>query len=179
MNLEALADLSWREALLVSIALLAIYLVVAFLRMRRLRNEKLAASSRASGTAQSAVAAYESEQTPVEEAPVEPASEPAFAWNEPPPDNPLQRQLDTLERTVTALRDEVMLLRSELRLVQDEFRQELSQARAAPNVSPVYSDAMQMAIQGHDATAISEYCGIARAEAELVVALVRNRESSH
>jgi hypothetical protein len=35
---------------------------------------------------------------------------------------------------------------------------------------------MQMAIQGHDATTIAHRCGIARAEADLVVALARNRQ---
>jgi len=33
-----------------------------------------------------------------------------------------------------------------------------------------------MAMQGHDAATISQQCGIARAESELVVALVRNRD---
>ena len=45
------------------------------------------------------------------------------------------------------------------------------------NVSPIYNDAMQYALQGHDAATISQNYGISRAEAELVVALVRNRES--
>jgi hypothetical protein len=35
---------------------------------------------------------------------------------------------------------------------------------------------MQMAIQGHDALTIAQHCGIARAEAELVVSLARNRD---
>jgi len=32
-----------------------------------------------------------------------------------------------------------------------------------------------MAVQGHDATTIAHHCGIARAEADLVVALARSR----
>jgi hypothetical protein len=46
---------------------------------------------------------------------------------------------------------------------------------SAQGASPLYNDAMQMAIQGHDATTIAHHCGIARAEADLVVALARNR----
>ena len=56
---------------------------------------------------------------------------------------------------------------------------DLSHTRVTQNVSPIYSDAMQMALQGHDATTISQHCGIARAEAELVVALVRNRNDGN
>ena len=44
-------------------------------------------------------------------------------------------------------------------------------------IAPQYSDAMQMALQHHDAATISQQCGISRAEAELVVALVRNRDN--
>ena len=47
----------------------------------------------------------------------------------------------------------------------------------AQMIAPQYSDAMQMALQHHDAATISQQCGISRAEAELVVALVRNRDN--
>jgi hypothetical protein len=73
------------------------------------------------------------------------------------------------------LRDEVGALRAELSAVREALERELSQPQVAQNISPIYSDAMQMAMQGHDAMTISQHCGIARAEAELVVALVRNR----
>ena len=37
---------------------------------------------------------------------------------------------------------------------------------------------MQLAMAGYDAAAIAERCGVARAEAELVVALIRNSENA-
>jgi hypothetical protein len=46
--------------------------------------------------------------------------------------------------------------------------------RASQTVSPIYGDAMQMAAAGYDPAMIAERCGIARAEAELVVALAKS-----
>ena len=65
--------------------------------------------------------------------------------------------------------------------LEDQFGQILIPSEevveVTSNVSPIYNDAMQFALQGHDAATISQNYGISRAEAELVVALVRNRES--
>ena len=40
MDLEALANFGWREALVAIIAILVLYVVVVFLRLRRLRRAK-------------------------------------------------------------------------------------------------------------------------------------------
>jgi hypothetical protein len=53
---------------------------------------------------------------------------------------------------------------------------EFAHLQAAQAVSPIYGDAMQMAVAGYDPTVIAERCGIARAEAELVVALAKSQE---
>ena len=42
-------------------------------------------------------------------------------------------------------------------------------------MSPIYGDAMQLAVAGYDPALIAERCGIARAEAELVVALAKSQ----
>lgn len=177
---EALAGLSWREALIAIIAVLALYLLVAFLRMRRLKRVREEISVAEPLIAQAAVAAYAAAQEPATppESPAE-AAKPEFPWNEPPPEIPGQQMIDALERDIHQLRSEVGALRAEVLQVREEMRRELSQAQATHSVSPLYSDAMQMAIQGHDATTISQHCGIARAEAELVVALVRNRNDGN
>ena len=169
MNFDVLTNLNWRDVLIVIVALLAVYVLVVFLRMRHLKHEKEVVSA----AAQSAVAAYAAVREP--EPVPERRPEPAFAWNEPPPAIPGQQMIDRLEREVMHLRAEVGRLRAELSDARDEFRRELTQDRSVQNVAPVYSEAMQMAMQGHDAQTISEHCGVARAEAELVVALVRSR----
>ena len=174
-----MSDFSWRAVLIALIVLLLSYVVVAFLRLRRIRRKSAGDSAPETVLAHSAVAAYNAAQDPeapqAQQSPA--AAEPAqvaFPWNEPPEETPGQQRIESLEREVARLRTEVGGLRAELRQVKDEFQREQSQAQATQNVSPLYNDAMQMAMQGHDATAISQHCGISRGEAELVVALARN-----
>ncbi len=183
MDLDVLSNLNWRVALVAIIVLLAVYVVVVSLRIHRLRREKEAAAAPDPLAAQSAVAAYAAEQhgelAAVPVAPAVAAPEPAvpaFPWNEPPPEIPGQRRIEALERELVLLRREVDAVRSEVLILREQQRRELTQAQVAQNVSPLYNDAMQMARQGHDAATISQHCGIARAEAELVVSLARNRD---
>jgi hypothetical protein len=100
----------------------------------------------------------------------------AFPWNEPPPEIHGQQLIEALERELAQLRKEVEVLRAEVLLFREEQRRGLAQSQVAQNASPLYNDAMQMAMQGIDVVSIAQHCGISRAEAELVVALVRNRE---
>ena len=186
MDFDLLANLSWRETLIAIVALLVLYVVVVFLRLHRIKQGKMDLSVPEQLAAKSALAAYAAEQSPPDAAPPAAApellsapSEFAFPWNEPPEEIPGQQRIDALEREVSQLRKEVGGLRAEVLVLREEQRREQTQAQVAQNVSPLYSDAMQMAIQGYDALSISEHCGIARAEAELVVALVRNRNDGN
>ena len=192
MDLELLGSLGWREGLMAIIALLVVYIVVLFFRMRRLQRSMAAIPPLA---AQSAVAAYSAIQEPppvaavvappagndasaanVEASVRVDAGKPEFAWNEPPPEIPGQALIDALQREFYQLRCEVDELRAELLATREDFRRQYAQsAGPAQGASPLYNDAMQLAIQGHDATTIAHHCGIARAEADLVVALARNR----
>jgi len=197
MDLDLPGRLGWREGLIAIIVLLVLYIIVLFVRMRRLQDSALAMPSPA---AQSAVAAYtaiqQSEATDVlpqevaaaspqpADAPPQPVAAPeaaarvdtggqSFPWNEPPPQLPGRELIAALQRDVYQLRCEVDDLRAEVLAAREDFRQ--AAKGTMPSAPPVYNDAMQMAIQGHDATAIAHRCGIARAEADLVVALARNR----
>lgn len=199
MDIDLLSSLGWREGLIAIIALLVLYILVMFLRMRRLQRE-LRVAGVSPRVAQSAVAAYAAAQdpesiptvTPVEpvapEVPVAAAAAvettarvaadpPEFPWNEPPPEIPGQALIDALQREVYQLRCEVDELRGEVLAAREDFRRQLAQTEGAAleASSPVYNGAMQMAVQGHDATTIAHHCGIARAEADLVVALARSR----
>ena len=178
MDFVGLANLGWREALIAMVALLVLYVLVVYFRMRRLKREKANGGGPSRASAQSAVAAYAAVQEPMlltEPEPLAAPSEAAFPWNEPP-GTPGQQKIDALEREIGQLRKEVGGLRAEVLVLREERRREITQAQVTQNVSPLYSDAMQMAMQGHDAATISQQCGIARAESELVVALVRNRD---
>ena len=204
MDFDFPINLSLREALIALVALLALYVIVAFWRIHRLKRRKATEAHPSPATSQSAVAAYAAVQEPAltaepeavepdrrEPEPLAAPSEAAFPWNEPPGATALHRQVSSLENEVAQLRKEVGGLRAEVLLLREEQRRlmEVAEVAAADvlpeeeivevtsNVSPIYNDAMQYALQGHDAATISQNYGISRAEAELVVALVRNRES--
>jgi hypothetical protein len=185
---ELLTILSWREALIAVVVLLAIYLLVVFLRYSRLKRERQRQVVADSPVVSSAIAAYAAVQdsessvsaaAPDLSKPVEtpPAAGFDFPWNEPPPSESGSQGVAVLESDVAQLRKEVGGLRAEILLLREELRREPTKPPVTQNVSPLYSDAMQMAMQGNDAANISQYCGISRAEAELVVALVRNSDN--
>ena len=205
MDFDFPINLSLRDALVVLVALLALYVIVAFWRIHRLKQRKAAALSPLPTASQAAVAAYVAVQEPAltaqpdvvepdparrEPEPLAAPSDAAFQWNEPPGETPLHRLIASLENEVAQLRKEVGGLRAEVLVLREEQRRLVDVAEAAvadiapeevvevtSNVSPIYNDAMQFALQGHDAATISQNYGISRAEAELVVALVRNRET--
>jgi hypothetical protein len=185
---ELLAILSWREALIAMVVLLAIYLLVVFLRYSRLKRERLLFVPPASPVSSSAIAAYTSVQDPEpvistesldlsKSASTGKTEEFDFPWNEPPRGVNGQQVIEALESEVAQLRKEVGGLRAEILVLREEQRREPAKPPVTQHVSPLYSDAMQMAMQGNDAASISQYCGISRAEAELVVALVRNGDN--
>jgi len=182
MDFEALANLSWREALIAIVALLVVYVLYVYLRFQRLKRERAAPNPFDAFAAHRAVAAYSAEQVPPEPPPLDVATVPpplpadfSFPWNEPPGSEG-QLRVEALEREIEQLRREVGGLRAEVLILREQAQREQVQAQVTQNVAPAYNDAMQMAIQGQDAAVISQHCGISRAEAELVVALVRNRE---
>jgi len=165
--------LGLREAVIGLITLVACYIIFVLLRMYRLH-------SRASQIA------APREPTPV---PVEPLApppeEPAAVESEPAASDDWERASrgmademlrHSLEQEFDQLRDEVDAMRGELAALRTDMQQELAHLRAAQTVSPIYGDAMQMAAAGYEPAMIAERCGIARAEAELVVALAKSQE---
>ncbi|MDR2365497.1 MAG: DUF2802 domain-containing protein [Zoogloeaceae bacterium] len=90
----------------------------------------------------------------------------------------VEREMAQLREEMDALRGAFAALRSDSESLRDVFEQEVHKLQMAQNVAPLYNDAMQMALLGHDAVTIAERCGIARAEADLVVALIRRKERS-
>lgn len=195
--------LSVRDALLAIVVLLAVYILAVVLRYRRLRRQAEAEAASESVSPEDAPAVpvakraeagpatgarlYAAVQetaplsvAPVREQPREPAMAPAAPVIPPRPINLAAEVADTpvvqaIERDLTQLRQEIVRLQGELAVVQDEMRERFAQLQATQHMSPLYSDAMQMAAAGHDAQTIADRCNIARAEADLVVALVRNQ----
>lgn len=136
-----LAGLGWRDGLLLAAGLVAVYLVVSVLHLIQLRRRRPTLSF-------------------VPAAPAAPTA--AAAADAPAPAAPFAEHLARtgLEAEVARLREEVAALRDELAAV-----------RAAPRVSPLYTEAMALARRGFDARGIAHECGISVAEAELVLAM--------
>ncbi|MDR0576503.1 MAG: DUF2802 domain-containing protein [Candidatus Accumulibacter sp.] len=191
MDFEFLDYLSWRDALVAIVALLALYVLITFLRINRLRNEALRVRELSPGAIRDAArfpAAIQEPETPPEPEPAPARADPveipesgkerAFAWNEPPAESPEPDRIAVLEQDMALLRREIGGLRAEVQALRDERERDRETDETPPpparNVSPFYSDAMRLAAQGNDAANISAMCGISRAEAELVVALAKS-----
>lgn len=158
--------IGWREALIALIGLIALYMFAVIWRMRRLQGK----------------------------APVNPPFMEPAGPNPSPSPSPATPAVDSdwqtiqsrmaqdtfmrgMENELAQMRDEVEALRGEVAALRNELWQQMDHVRASQAVSPLYNDAMQMAQNGHDPATIAERCGIARAEAELVVALVKSQNN--
>lgn len=201
MELDFLPAIEWREALIVVVVLLTIYIAYVYLRMQRLKREALHVENAVPTAfmATSAVAAYSAEQNPrkAEKAETPPTVEEEadsgdlgspdfqFPWNEPPAANEQDQRVAVLEVEIDQLRKEVGGLRAEILMLRETVQraavkpvpEKPRQPSVTELIAPQYSEAMQLAKKELDPGAISQQCGISRAEAELVAALVRNRDN--
>jgi len=149
-----------REGVLVLLVLVALYIAFVLLKFRRGRGTAAVPPPREAATA---------------DVPSEPEVPPAQSYSETASHLASELLAEGLERELGQLREEVETMRAELAALREDMQQELAHLRATQTVAPIYGDAMQMAAAGYDASMIAERCGIARAEAELVVALARSR----
>lgn len=193
--LDALGGVTWREFLALVIVFLVSYVALVLFRLYRLKREVGGHSSFAysKNSVHDAVGAYLAVGAQNESIAGDPRSlrdaSPAapkvhgagsrMAMHSPGPGDQYELLINDLEREVAQLRNEVGGLRAEVLLVREQMYQRPPESVAAPvieDVSPYYADAMQLALQGLDADTISRQCAISRAEADLVLALVRNNE---
>ena len=164
--------LGLREGVIALIVLVAIYMVVVIVRLRR--PPPVVKRPPAPVVEKPPVPKPAPEPDPEPEPEVPSAWERAAAVAVAPEEERLYR---SLENEVFQLRDEVDAVRGELAALRSDMLHELAQMRASQTISPIYGDAMQMAAAGYDPSMIAERCGIARAEAELVVALAKSTNS--
>lgn len=176
-------NLGWREVLIAVIGLLAVYVFFVFLRLIFLKPKRRIEPGAGEGFDEEG---HEDIAAADEEPPltytIKPTINPSPAGNadgvRPDPATRRfveHRHLDAVEHDLADLRDELKSLRTEVRLLRTDLQQQVDRLKAAQNTSPLYSDAMQMALLGHDAETIANRCSIAVAEAELVVALANSR----
>lgn len=163
--------LGLREGLIGLIVLVGLYMAFEVLRMRYLRRK-----------AEVALLAGKIKPEPSVRITDEAAADlPAVSFEEHterPPAGLAEGVLrQGMAQELAQLREEVDSIRGELAGLRADMQRELGLMRATQTVSPIYGDAMQMAMSGYDAGMIAERCGIARAEAELVLALARSQNS--
>ena len=175
-------SLGWREILLAAVLMLGVYMLFVAWLMRRLRRHALPKPAPVEPTVQAAaagVAAYaataELEDVPGEEDKPPTESPPARTETDSEAPDAAMDASPGVNAELAQMREELDALRAEFAALRSEVQQEAAQIKAAQSVSPLYSDAMQMASAGHGAAVIAERCGISRAEAELVVALVKSQ----
>ena len=163
-----------REGLMALIVLVAVYILFVLLRMFHLRKPPVLvpAANKKEELGRGEATAHESPSLPDDE--TESATLPD--WDKVPATLADDVLRSGLEQELAQLRDEVDAVRGELAALRNDMQKELAHLRASQSVSPIYGDAMQMAVSGYDAAAIAERCGIARAEADLVVALAKSQE---
>lgn len=185
-----------RELLIALVVLVVIYMVVVVLRMKSLgaqrRFEEIAAARY-----EADLAAHQSRK------PGKPGADAEVSWSAPaspgkagvdafydstpriepknkyfePPEAAVasfdQEKLTRLERELSATREELDALRSAFAEARDAMQAEIERLKAGQRVAPGYGDSLQMALAGASAEDIAARCGIARAEAELVLSLAR------
>lgn len=159
-----------REGVIALIVLVAFYMGFVLLRMFYLRSKP------APATAPSVAPTLDSQAaSPSRLADDEPELTLEESWEKPPARMAEGILRQGLDQEFAQLREEVDAMRGELAALRADMLQELAHMRATQSVSPIYGDAMQMAASGYEPAMIAERCGIARAEAELVVALAKSQ----
>jgi hypothetical protein len=191
LTLEQLADLSifgWRNLVVWLVAALAVYILVLLLRMARLSRPPPAGGS-FEQLRQAKLQPYLDGQGGIGEPLIDdrrgrasafvpdPAEGAGLAWNEAPQRFAEQQVQAALQREVEALREEVGGLREAFSALREDLLKDLAALRAQQGVAAFYREAMRLALAGRGADEIAAQCGIARAEADLVIALAQAQQA--
>lgn len=178
---QLMAVIGWREALLAAIALLVLYLLLVVVRLLRLRPAEAQLAPESSHHIDALMDDDDDEESAVTYAKPQLQAERSAAPSESAPAPTVRyvehRHLDPIEHDLADLRSDVQALRRELQQLRSDVQGQVERLRAAQSTSPLYSDAMQLAQLGYDANAIADRCGVAIAEAELVVALAHSQRN--
>lgn len=178
-----LAALGLRDYLLVAAVLAAGYLLLSLLPLLRMASKRSRGISEPTVADQPAIEAATNEPAAPRD---EPRHEPRFAGfaqqSVPGGDERGAAAGDFSRELAASSRDlEIRRLRQEMdQVLADMTRlsEEVSAMRASRNVSPHYSEAMTLALQGETPGGIADRCDISIGEAELVAALARGKSGA-
>lgn len=191
---DLLAGFGWREWILIAVLAMTVYFVFMVLRYMQLPRAAQLLDPNAPeirtpppefdappGTALAGVwpqpvepriGGYDTDEETVEvprPVPAAPAEALDLELSTPAAPATFARHLEqaSLGADMRQLQVELAQARGEI----TRLRTEISQLQAAQHVSPLYGEAMTLAVRGLEAASIAGRCGISIAEAELVVAL--------
>lgn len=159
-------EFSLRYAIICSLAVAAVYMLVLLLRLIRIKRHRHVAGgemkSDADGIFRPDASAFgqriQTEQVPERESMQQSQEQFSSLFGE-------QLYRSGVEADLERLRSEVA-----------ELKETIAQLKAARRVSPQYNEAMLLAQRGMDEQGIANQCGISIGEAELVLALSRNKQ---
>jgi hypothetical protein len=192
--LDVFAPFGVRELIIALVVLVVVYMLVVVLRMKSLsaqrRFEEIAAARYESDLVESQGSRKKAKRGAEVEVTWSasgkdgldafydstPRIEPKNKYAEPPESTVThfdQEKLTRLERELSATREELDALRTAFAQTRDSLQAEVERLKAGQRVSPAYGDSLQMAMSGASAEEIAARCGIARAEAELVLSLAQ------
>ena len=157
---------AWRDVIMLVVVCAAVYLLVALLRLRAVKSAK-------------PTSLWRKPLPPQDQAHAEPSGDTVPMWQatrpltDAPSESLPQAQAEFGEHLYrSAMEAQLSQLRAEVAAV----RRELTQLKAARRVSPQYAEAMLLAQRGMDVQVIADQCGISLGEAELVLALSRDKQ---
>jgi len=177
-----LAELAWRDGVLLLVASAAVYLIIMLLRLTQI------------GRRRTTIAPPEPTAPPAAPPPVPPAArKPPLAEADDHQTRAPMREAPRAAAAVqaqnaaspsafvehlqwAALDAEVGRMRQDLQALSEEvqvLRRELAMINSSRHVSPHYAEAMTLAQRGHAPQDVADRCGISLGEAELVIALAR------
>lgn len=162
-------EFSIRYAIICAVAVIAVYMLVSLLRLSQIKRRKPSVPAIERALKFDADGIYTLRRGPTAKA--EEAPLPASRWQPvaQEPDEPPQFGDQLFRSSVEA---ELQQVRSEV----SALKETIGQLKAARRVSPQYNEAMSMAQRGIDKQSIADECGISIGEAELVLALSRNKQ---
>lgn len=157
-------NFSGRDGIILAVILIAVYLLVSLLRLTQLKRKRTGATRRSKAATGASAEAGAAEQ--------DAAPAPDAAAEAPPLARPYAAPSFEDQLFRTNVEAELQQLREEVA----ELRTALAQLKASRRVSPQYNEAMLLAQRGVGAQSIADQCAISIGEAELVLALSRNRQ---
>ena len=170
--------LGWRELIIIGLVVAAVYLLAALLRLGQLKRRRQRLAALPPAEVKSPLPAKWANLLRRRK---EPKAVPGEAAEEAPWLAPSIRQEAPARNQASAFGEQLFRsgVEAELQQLRSEvasLKEELKLMKAARRVSPQYNEAMMLAQRGMDATSVAEQCGISVGEAELVLALSRNKQ---